>query len=123
MIKNPLSAFILIILAGALQANAQSVKFIPSIGLTYGSFAFEEADFETQPGESYSLDTDLEYKSGVSLGGMICTEMAHFLNPEKVFIISSAKKFDELPVQYKIQKDRRYDPCIFYPHAKSVCRK
>ena len=41
---------------------------------------------------------------GVSLGGMICTELSEILNPEKTIIISSAKNINELPVRYKFQK-------------------
>lgn len=37
---------------------------------------------------------------GVSLGGMICTELADTLTPERVIIISSAKRFAELPGRY-----------------------
>ena len=41
---------------------------------------------------------------GVSLGGMIATEMSEFLHPEKVIIISSAKSRKELPFRYRFQK-------------------
>lgn len=41
---------------------------------------------------------------GVSLGGMICSEINEFLNPEKVIIISSAKNRKELPFRYRFQK-------------------
>ncbi len=41
---------------------------------------------------------------GVSLGGMLSTEMADFMNPEKVIIISSAKKYTELPRRYTFQQ-------------------
>lgn len=41
---------------------------------------------------------------GVSLGGMICVELAEFLNPIKTIIISSAKNRSELPKKYKFQK-------------------
>jgi pimeloyl-ACP methyl ester carboxylesterase len=41
---------------------------------------------------------------GVSLGGMLATEMGDFLNPEKIIIISSAKCWEELPGRYKFQK-------------------
>jgi surfactin synthase thioesterase subunit len=37
---------------------------------------------------------------GVSLGGMICTELADTLSPVKTIIISSAKAFHELPNRY-----------------------
>jgi esterase/lipase len=41
---------------------------------------------------------------GVSLGGMICTELNEMLNPEKTIMISSAKNRKELPFRYKFQK-------------------
>lgn len=42
---------------------------------------------------------------GYSLGGMICTELADVLLPEKVIIISSAKSKFELPKSYTIQRN------------------
>jgi pimeloyl-ACP methyl ester carboxylesterase len=41
---------------------------------------------------------------GVSLGGMLATEMCDFLNPEKTIIIASAKNVDELPRTFNFQK-------------------
>lgn len=41
---------------------------------------------------------------GVSLGGMLATEMGDFLHPEKIILISSAKCRDELPGRYKFQR-------------------
>lgn len=41
---------------------------------------------------------------GVSLGGMIATEMNDFLNPQRTIIISSAKMKSELPYRYTFQK-------------------
>lgn len=41
---------------------------------------------------------------GVSVGGMICTELAERLNPQTTIIISSAKCRSELPLQYRFQK-------------------
>jgi pimeloyl-ACP methyl ester carboxylesterase len=41
---------------------------------------------------------------GVSLGGMIATEMSYFLNPDKIILISSAKCRNELPKRYKFQR-------------------
>jgi len=42
---------------------------------------------------------------GVSIGGMICAELADILKPEKVIIISSAKCRQELPFRYRFQKN------------------
>jgi pimeloyl-ACP methyl ester carboxylesterase len=41
---------------------------------------------------------------GVSLGGMLAVEMADFMEPEKVIIISSAKHRHELPWRYTFQR-------------------
>lgn len=41
---------------------------------------------------------------GVSLGGMLATEMGDFLHPEKIILISSAKCRDEFPGRYKFQR-------------------
>lgn len=41
---------------------------------------------------------------GVSMGGMICTELTEILDPRKVIIISSAKCQKELPWRYSFQK-------------------
>lgn len=41
---------------------------------------------------------------GTSLGGMICTELADIMKPEKIIIISSAKCREELPARYRFQK-------------------
>lgn len=38
---------------------------------------------------------------GVSMGGMVCSELADIVNPEKIVIISSAKTSNELPSQIK----------------------
>lgn len=42
---------------------------------------------------------------GVSLGGMLATEMTSFINPENVIIISSAVGRSELPVRYKMMRN------------------
>lgn len=41
---------------------------------------------------------------GVSLGGMLATEMCDFMNPLKTIIIASAKNANELPRTFKFQK-------------------
>jgi pimeloyl-ACP methyl ester carboxylesterase len=41
---------------------------------------------------------------GVSIGGMIASELAEFINCEKIIIISSAKSSLELPWKYRIFK-------------------
>lgn len=41
---------------------------------------------------------------GVSFGGIIAQEMAKIVNPKKIFIISSVKTSDELPLKMKFYK-------------------
>ena len=41
---------------------------------------------------------------GVSLGGMIATELADLLKPQRIIVISSAKCRAELPKRYKFQR-------------------
>jgi esterase/lipase len=54
---------------------------------------------------SKQIDTTESYiLIGVSLGGMICSELSELLNPARVIIISSAKNRSELPFRYKFQK-------------------
>jgi len=54
---------------------------------------------------SQQIDTTTNYVIiGVSLGGMLATEMGEFLSPEKIILISSAKSRNELPGRYTFQK-------------------
>jgi pimeloyl-ACP methyl ester carboxylesterase len=54
---------------------------------------------------SAQVDTTKPYVFiGVSLGGMICTELTESMKPEKTIIISSAKCRKELPFRYRFQK-------------------
>jgi len=54
---------------------------------------------------SSQIDTTQRFMLiGVSLGGMLATEMSDFLSPEKVIIISSAKHKNELPFRYRFQQ-------------------
>ncbi|MEN8116125.1 MAG: alpha/beta hydrolase [Bacteroidota bacterium] len=54
---------------------------------------------------SKQIDTSRTfYLVGVSLGGMLATEMGDFLHPEKIILISSAKSRKELPGRYTFQQ-------------------
>ena len=54
------------------------------------------------------IDTSTPYiLLGVSLGGMICTELSDTLSPLSTIVISSAKSSFELPDRYTIQKHLR----------------
>jgi pimeloyl-ACP methyl ester carboxylesterase len=48
--------------------------------------------------------TEMFVLIGVSLGGMICTELADMLHPEALIIVSSAKCRSELPFRYRFLK-------------------
>ncbi|WP_206081916.1 alpha/beta fold hydrolase [Maribellus sediminis] len=51
------------------------------------------------------IDTTREFSIvGVSLGGMLATEMNDFLHPRNVVLISSAKSRKELPFRYRFQR-------------------
>ena len=51
------------------------------------------------------IDTTRQFSVvGVSLGGMLATEINDFLKPEKVIVISSAKNRKEFPFRYRLQK-------------------
>lgn len=68
----------------------------PPKGSTMNSFAQEVAQ---------QIDTTQPFVLiGTSLGGMLCTEMAGFLHPQKVILISSAANRKELPFRYRFQK-------------------
>lgn len=69
---------------------------IPDFGMDMSSYARSYFHF---------IDTTHPYcLLGVSLGGMIITEMMDYLHPKKAIIVSSAKCRDELPWQYRIQR-------------------
>ena len=51
---------------------------------------------------SKKIDTSKPFSLlGVSMGGMVCSELADIINPEKIIIISSAKTSKEIPAQLK----------------------
>ena len=59
------------------------------------------------------IDTTENYiLIGVSLGGMICTELSDLLNPQKVILISSAKTTKELPARYTFNKSLKLNRII-----------
>ena len=69
---------------------------IPKKGATMTEYAREI---------SQQIDTTQKYIFiGVSLGGMICSELVDFLTPKKIIIISSAKSRKELPFRYRFQR-------------------
>lgn len=69
---------------------------VPERGEHMNAFARRMAD---------GIDTSGAFSLiGVSLGGMLCSEMNTFLDPEQVIIISSAKCRSELPLRYRIQR-------------------
>ncbi len=68
----------------------------PDKGMTMRDYAIEL---------SQQIDTSRSFiLIGVSLGGMLATEMNDFLHPEMTIIISSAKSRAELPRRYTFQE-------------------
>ena len=59
---------------------------------------------------------------GVSLGGMICTELADTLSPLKTIIVSSAKTTNELPGRYTFQQNFRLNRLITKGMTKTGAR-
>ena len=110
----------------AVQKSEQKpiVYLIPGQGADYRLFKNIEIDstFDKQhinyitPDEDWDMNdfahvlaqqidtTRTFYLVGVSLGGMLATEMGSFLHPEKIILISSAKQRKELPGGYRFQK-------------------
>ncbi|MEA1899080.1 MAG: alpha/beta hydrolase [Bacteroidota bacterium] len=105
------------------QDSKPVVYFIPGQGSDYRLFKNIDIDssFKTKNIKYFTPDKDWNLRDfakvlslqidtshtfiivGVSLGGMLATEMGSFLNPEKIIIISSAKCREELPLRYKFQ--------------------
>ena len=95
-------------------------------GLAASSTIFEKIDLPNDIFEVYLLDWVLPFENetlksyaermsqkvihkeavliGVSFGGILVQEMAQFLNPKKVIIISSVKSNAELPLKMKFAK-------------------
>ncbi|WP_051568621.1 alpha/beta fold hydrolase [Crocinitomix catalasitica] len=68
---------------------------VPEENMSMNTFARELAK---------QIDTNQRFiLIGVSLGGMLATEMNSFLKPEKTILISSAKTKKELPWRYRFQ--------------------
>ncbi len=69
---------------------------IPKRGTNMKEYAFEIAK---------NIDTSSAYSFvGVSLGGMLISELLELYKPQKAIIISSAKCRSELPFRYRFQK-------------------
>jgi len=65
----------------------------------------DESVFEFSKRILPQIDTNKPFVLiGVSLGGMICTELADVINPKKIIVVSSAKCKSELPGHYTFQQ-------------------
>lgn len=59
------------------------------------------------------IDTDEPFAFiGLSFGGMVATEIAKRIRPEKLFVISSIVTRDELPAHYKLSRGRRFSKML-----------
>ena len=73
--------------------------------IEYTTPTFETSLKEYAQTLSQQIDTTKPFiLFGVSLGGMLATEMTDFLQPEKTIILASAKNTNELPRTFKFQK-------------------
>lgn len=125
--------FILIIGMNASASNNKKIIYLfPGQGSDYRIFTrlTWKEHFDTVymhypvPGENETLhnyalrfipliDTTTDFiLIGVSLGGMICTELTDTLNPKMTILISSAKSSDELPNRYTIQKSLKLNKAV-----------
>lgn len=72
------------------------------------------------------IDTSEPFSiAGVSLGGMVATEMAAFLHPETVVVISSAKNRQEIPLRYRWMKKLpfwRAVPPVWYKYGSLLAQ-
>jgi pimeloyl-ACP methyl ester carboxylesterase len=73
----------------------------------------------------HQIDTNQAFiLLGVSLGGMLCAELAEVSKPQKTILISSAKNSTELPLRYKIQRKlplyRLLPGCILKASAQGL---
>ena len=126
LLKRKVIFFLLISIVPFIQSNAMNpiIYLIPGQGADYrlfnnldlgSDYEIRHIHYETpQKGTSLpafakqlskQIDTTEQFiLIGVSLGGMIATEMHEFLSPQKTIIISSAKTRKELPFQYRFQR-------------------
>ena len=114
---------VLALLAGVASAQAPRLYLIPGTGADHRLFhALDLADYDTANvrlpvplrGETMAtyaarvaeqIDTTRPFALlGVSLGGMIATELAEQLDPEATVIVSSAKSRYELPATYRFNR-------------------
>ena len=129
MKQRSLHFSIIIILSGTLSQNlAQAassdtiIYLLPGQGADCRLFSYIEFPYDTVHlelpipekktslhdyalGFIHRIDLSRPYiLIGVSLGGMICAELADTLEPAKTIVISSAKCRKELPGRYRFQK-------------------
>ena len=101
-----------------------SVYFMP--GLAANSSIFERIAFPEELFDTYFMEWEIPFEEetlsdyarrismkitnenpvlvGVSFGGILVQEMAQFLNPKKIIIISSVKSNLEFPITFKLAK-------------------
>lgn len=122
--------------AMAQSTTNKTIYFLPGTGANgqlFKNISIEKYDtvcleyFEPYKNESFEsyiermaskIDTTERYSIiGVSLGGMIATELAEILDPEEVIIISSAKAQTELPNHYHLF---RYLPIHYLIGGRSM---
>ncbi len=86
----------------------EKIKFDPSYKIVHIKYPVPEKGTTMKQFAEIirqQIDTSGKYTFiGVSLGGMLCSELSETLHPEKIIIISSAKSRKDLPFRYRFQK-------------------
>lgn len=122
--RSVILCFLLAVVCSTVLAQKHTVYLIPGQGADARLFKNLDIDtaFQVKNIEYFTPEKDWDMERfakelakqidttqtfsiiGVSLGGMLATEMADFLHPEKVIVISSAKSRKEFPGRYRFQK-------------------
>jgi hypothetical protein len=122
--RKPNFGFLFLLFFAQLAAQKPVLYLIPGQGADerlFSNFKLDEVEIKVLtflvPDKNESLaqyalrmsaqiDTSVHpfYIGGASFGGMICVEMAKILQPEHIFLFSSAKTRKELPFRYRFQK-------------------
>ena len=79
------------------EFDKKFIKWIPPLNSESLPDYAKRLSAQINSNESFSL-------IGVSFGGMIAVEMAKILKPIRLILISSAKKYDEIPLNLKFFK-------------------
>lgn len=102
--QNKITTVYLLSGQGSDERIFKNLSFDSAYNIRYLPYLLPEED-ENMHDFAYRMSKQIDTTSpfviiGVSLGGMIATEMTSFISPEKVILLSSASSSDEIPKQY-----------------------